>query len=210
LPERTDKPFGVDVQIDKSQYTSAAWYAIHVRTRFETVAADTLVGKGLEVFMPVYRARRQWSDRIKEIEMPLFPGYLFCRIDLRGRLLPILTTPGVIAILGAGNMPSPVPEREIAAIQLAIRSGLPAQPCPYPSVGARVLIERGPLAGVEGIVLSSESPGHCKKRRLVVSVHLLQRSIAVEIQPEWARAVSGNGIPHTVLAERPRNSAISS
>jgi len=160
------------------------WYAIRVRSKFETVASTILRGKGYEEFLPVYQSSRNWSDRVKLLDLPLFPGYLFCRFDVNGRLLPILTTPGVISIVGAGKTPIPVSDDEIAAVQAVIRSGLPAQPWPFLNAGDRVYIGRGPLAGVEGIVTNTG-----KKYGLVVSVPLLQRSVAVEIDRDCARPI---------------------
>src|SRR5580698_3809976 len=121
------------------------WYALRVKSKFESVASATLRGKGYREFLPLYRSRRRWSDRVKEIDVPLFPGYLFCHFDAGSRLLPILTTPGVVSIVGAGKTPVPVSEAEIDAIQAVVRSGLPALPWPCLTVGSRVLIEAGPL-----------------------------------------------------------------
>lgn len=166
----------------ESQCSDRSWYAIRVQSKFESVASTTLRGKGYEEFLPLYRARRRWSDRTKEIELPLFPGYLFCRFDVRDRLLPIFTTPGVMSIVGAGKTPIPIEEDEIEAVRAVLRLGLAAQPWPYLAVGSRVYIDRGPLAGVEGIVTSTD-----RVYRLVLSVSLLERSIAVEIDREWAR-----------------------
>ncbi len=149
------------------------------------MASATLRGKGFEEFLPLYRSRRRWSDRVKELDLPLFPGYLFCRFDVQDRLLPILTTPGVISIVGAGKTPVAVSAEEIAAVQAIVRSGLPAQPWPCLAVGSTVFIERGPLAGIEGIALNVD-----KAYRLVVSVPLLQRAVAVEIERDWVRPVS--------------------
>lgn len=169
--------------------SSHSWYALRVRSKFESVASATLRGKGYEEFLPVYLSRRRWSDRVKELALPLFPGYLFCRFDVHDRL-PILTTLGVVAIVGAGKTPVPVSDEEIAAVEAVVRSGLPAQPWPCLTVGSRVFIERGPLAGVEGIALNVD-----KKYRLVVSVSLLQRSVAVEIEREWARPILNGPAP---------------
>jgi transcription antitermination factor NusG len=163
------------------------WYAIAVRSRYESTAAAALKGKGQETFLPVHRSVRRWSDRVKEIEEPLFPGYLFCRFDVNDRLLPILTTPGVISIIGAGKTPTSVPDSEIAAIQAVVRSGLAAEPWASLSAGTAVLIERGPLAGIEGTVLNAGSLPAAGKYKLIVSVELLGRSIAVDINPEWVR-----------------------
>src|ERR1017187_8791000 len=146
-------------------------------SNFEDLASASLLGKGYEEFLPLYRSRRRWSDRIKELDLPLFPGYLFCRFDADNRL-PILTTPVAVS------------DEEIGAVQAIIRSGLPAQPWPCLTVGSRIFIERGPLAGVEGIALNVE-----KKYRLVVSVPLLQRSVAVEIAREWARPILNGSEP---------------
>jgi transcription antitermination factor NusG len=169
---------------------SLSWYALCVRLGFERVASQALGNKGYEQFLPLYPSARRWSDRAKQIHLPLFPGYLFCRLNVQERLLPVLTTPGVISILGSGPVPSAVPEIEISAIQAVVRSGLSAQPVPYFAGGAKVLIERGPLKGLEGIVLGTKNSNAEKQCRLVVSVSLLQRSIAVEIQREWVRPLS--------------------
>lgn len=163
--------------------SSHPWYALRVRSKFENVASEILRGKGYEEFLPAYVSRRRWSDRVKEISLPLFPGYLFCRFDVHNRL-PVLITLGVVGVVGAGKIPVPVSDEEIAAVQTVVRSGLPAQSHPFLTVGTRVFIERGPLAGVEGIALNVE-----KKYRLIVSVPLLQRSVAVEIERHWVRPI---------------------
>jgi len=164
------------------------WYAVRVRVKFETVASVILREKGFEEFLPLYRAKRQWSDRIKQLDLPLFPGYLFCRINIAGGLLPIVTTPGVLGIVSAGRHPIQISEPEILAVQSVIRSGLTATPWPGLVAGASVLIERGPLAGVEGVVLDAD-----KKYRLIVSVPMLQRAVAVEIEREWVRPLAQSG-----------------
>jgi transcription antitermination factor NusG len=177
-----------------------SWYALRIQSRLASVASTTLRGKGYEEFSPLYRSRRRWSDRIKELELPLFPGYLFCRFDVSDRLVPILTTPGVIGIVGIGKTPAPVDLDEIEAIRVILRSGLAAQPWPSLRVGSKVYIERGPLAGLEGIITNTD-----KVYRLIVSVSLLQRSVAVEIDREWARPIAdGMGHRAVTLSERIR------
>jgi transcription antitermination factor NusG len=94
-----------------------SWYAIRIKSKLGSLASATLRGKGYEEFLPMYRSRRRWSDRFKDLELPLFPGYLFCRFDVNDRLMPILTTPGVISILGAGKTPLPIDDDEIEAIK---------------------------------------------------------------------------------------------
>jgi transcription antitermination factor NusG len=160
------------------------WYAIHIQSKFEKVASTALRDKGYEEFLPLYSVKRQWSDRVKQLDLPLFPGYLFCRIDI-GRLLPLVTTPGVLGIVSAGKCPIAVSEQEIEAVQTLVRSGLPAMPWPGLIAGTPVWIERGPLSGIEGIVLDVN-----KKYRLIVSVPLLQRAVAVEIEREWVRPLA--------------------
>jgi transcription antitermination factor NusG len=179
-----------------------SWYALRIQSRLSALASVTLRGKGYEEFLPLYRARRRWSDRVKQVELPLFPGYLFCQFDVNDRL-PILTTPGVIGIVGAGKLPIPVDLEEIEAIHAILRSGLAAQPWPL-LVGSKVYIERGPLAGVEGIITNTD-----KVYRLVVSVSLLQRSVAVEIDREWARPIADGMGPRAVtLSEHIRPLAL--
>ncbi len=158
---------------------SYPWFALQVRARYENTVASHLRGQGYEWFLPTYKCRRSWSDRIKEIELPLFPGYLFCRFDLHNRL-PILKTPGVVQIVGIARIPIPIDDAEINAIQTAVRSGLPSQPWPFLQVGERVRIEYGPLCGLEGLLLAFK--GH---HRIVLSVTLLKRSVALEIDDAW-------------------------
>ena len=169
-----------------------SWYALRIQSRLGSLASTTLRGKGYEEFFPLYRSRRRWSDRTKELELPLFPGYLFCQFDVSDRL-PILTTPGVIGIVGIGKTPAPVDLDEIEAIRVILRSGLAAQPWPSLRVGSKVYIERGPLVGLEGIITNTD-----KVYRLVVSVSLLQRSVAVEIDREWVRPIADAMRPRAV------------
>lgn len=161
-----------------------AWFAVRVRTRYESLAATVLRGKGFEPFLPMYKSRRRWSDRIKEIQLPLFPGYLFCRLDPQNRL-PVLTTPGVVQIVGVGKNPMPLDEYEIGAIQTVVKSGLLREPWPFLKVGNRVRIECGPLSDVEGILLAFKG-----RYRIVLSVTLLQRAVAVEVDRAWVSRVS--------------------
>src|SRR5713226_1928435 len=155
--------------MDSSQINP--WFALQVKSRYENSVATHLAGKGYEWFLPLQKSRRRWSDRIKEIEQPLFPGYVFCRFDPLARL-PILITPGVIRIVGIGKTPIPIEDSEILSIQTIVKSGLPSQPWPFLQIGERVRIDSGPLEGLEGILLQSKA-----NHRLVVSVTLLQRSV---------------------------------
>jgi transcription antitermination factor NusG len=159
------------------------WFALQVRMRHEVGVADYLHGKGYEWFLPLYKTRRRWSDRVKQIDSPLFPGYLFCRFNPHDRL-PILKTPGVTQIVGYNHVPVPVDEQEIEAIRKLVASGLPNSPCAYLEIGSKVRIEAGALRGLEGILMDIKG-----KQRLVLSITLLQRSVAVEIDSEAVTVV---------------------
>ena len=167
-----------------SQHNREQWYAVRVRSQHEDMVARHLRVRGLEAFLPLYRENRRWSDRFKEVELPLFPGYVFCQFDATCRL-PVLTVPGVVHIVGAGKIPLPIDETEIEAIQAAVKSGFPAQPCSFLRMGERVKIEHGPLCGIEGILT-----GFRGQQRLVLSINLLQRSITVELDGEQVRPLS--------------------
>ena len=158
------------------------WYAILTKTGREKNARFLLENSGFECYLPVSKSRRKWSDRSMEVEVPLFPGYLFCRMNPNDRL-PVLITPGVVQIVGTGKTPIPIEEQEIAALQRVGRSELSTMPWPYLQVGQMARIEGGPLQGMSGIVVRIKSG-----LKLVLSVQLLQRSIAVEIDHTWVRA----------------------
>jgi transcription antitermination factor NusG len=159
------------------------WFALQVHTRHELTVATRLRGRGYDPFVPLYQCRKSWSDRIKVVDLPLFAGYLFCRLNMDHRL-PILTTPGVVQIVGYNRTPVPVDETEISAINSMVSSGLPNQPWPFPRAGERVQIERGPLRGLEGTLVEIKGA-----HRFIVSVTLLQRSVAVEIDPALVRSL---------------------
>ncbi len=159
------------------------WYGIRTKSNHERVAAVVLQSKGYEQYLPVYRCRQRWSDRIVETDRPLFPGYVFCRFDARKRL-PIVSTPGVVSVVGFGNEPAPISESEIDAVRAVLRSGLVAEPCPFLREGQRIRVRRGSLEGLEGILLKKKSDW-----RIVVSVAMLQRSVAVEIDREWITTI---------------------
>jgi transcription antitermination factor NusG len=155
------------------------WFAILARTGREKSATLLLENSGYECYLPVSKYTRKWSDRMKQIEVPLFPGYFFCRMNPHNRL-PVLMTPNVMQIVGVGKTPIPVEEEEIAAIQCAGKSGLPTMPWPHMQIGHVARIEEGPLRGITGIVVKIKSG-----MKLVLSVSLLQRSVAVEVDRSW-------------------------
>jgi len=154
---------------------SQTWFALQVRTRWESSTSVLLSGKGYQTLLPTYQTRKRWSGKVREIQAPLFPGYVFCQFDVQKRL-PILVTPGVISIVSRGRVPQPVDQTEIAAIQTVVASGIQAEPWPYLELGQKIRIESDALQGVEGILINFKG-----NHRIVVSVSLLRRSVALEI-----------------------------
>ena len=170
------------------------WYALQLRSRWESLTATLLSGKGYQTFLPTYKKTKRESGRSKELQSPLFPGYLFCRFNVFDRL-PVLITPGVISVVGTGRIPIPVDESEIDAIQKMVATGRHVEPCPYLEVGQVVRIEDGALTGIEGVLTSFKGT-----RRIVVSISLLRRSVALEID----RSVVSPVQPKHVGAGQPR------
>ena len=168
----------------RSADSNLCWYALRTKSNYEKIAAVFLNSRGFEQFLPLYRRPKCPSDGVTGSSIPLFPGYLFCRFNPNNRL-PILTTPGVLSVVGVAKTPAPIAEDEIRSVQRIVESGLAARPWPFLHVGQRVIIEKGALQGIEGILL--EVKHHY---RIVVSISLLQRSIAAEIDSTMVRAVS--------------------
>jgi transcription antitermination factor NusG len=166
-----------------------SWYALQVRGRYEDRIASRLDGQGYEWFLPKYQVRRKWSDRMQSVNIPLFAGYLFCRFDPQQRR-PIVMTPGVLSIVGIAKEPVPIVDEEIFALQAVVKSGSSTEPCSFLKQGDKVRVEYGPLRGVEGILVGLRG-----QNRVIVSVTLLQRSVAVDVQMEWLSAVAGNEGP---------------
>ena len=155
-----------------------SWFALGVTTRHEKTVTRMLGHKGYETFLPLQTQRHQYASRAREFELPLFPGYLFCRFDPAVRL-PVVNTPGVLHVLGAGRAPVPVSENEIMSLRTAVEARIPMRPVPYWQSGQKIRIATGPLTGVEGIVSRAKQPV-----RLVLSVTLLQRSVLLEIDAD--------------------------
>ena len=171
-----------------AELNAANWYALQVRARREQSTAMVLSGKGYETLLPTQKAWRRWSGRTRNVVTPLFPGYVFCRFDASNRL-PVLVTPGVISIVRRGCVPAPVEASEICALQILMSSGASVEPWPYLEVGQRVLIESSALSGLEGILV-----GFKGSRRIIVSVSLLRRSIALEIDKFLVRPVQDRAV----------------
>jgi len=155
------------------------WFALYVKPRHEKMVSHFLHANGWDTFLPLYVRRHVYTNRCKENELPLFPGYVFCRFNPFNRL-PILSAPGVLSIVGIGKRPFPVDDAEIYALQGAINKHLTPQPCDFLQSGQRVRIMRGSMSGIEGIILESKN-----SLRLVLSITLLQRSVQFELDRSW-------------------------
>ena len=155
------------------------WYAVRVRSNYESNVSTLLEHKGVEKFLPTYQSRRKWADRIKTLDLPLFPGYVFCRIPMEERNL-VLTTGGVVNIVSIGRIPAPISDAEIEAVRKVVLSRAHAEPWPFLKIGQTVRIHSGSLAGIEGILIRVKNSW-----RVVISVTLLERSVAVEIDAAY-------------------------
>jgi transcription termination/antitermination protein NusG len=151
------------------------WYAIRTRSRHEKQVRDRLAAQGVEQLLPTVMRLRQWKDRKKEIEIPLFSGYCFTRFPWPERTV-VLKVFGVVDIVGGGSSPEPIPDDEIEALKTLMASKLPYDAHPYLREGMVVEVKRGPLEGVRGILLRK-----AKRHRLVISIHLIRQAAAVEI-----------------------------
>jgi transcription antitermination factor NusG len=184
-----------ELSMQASEQETRLWFALSVAPRHEKKVSFQLEQKGYETFLPVYLRQHQYGRRTQEFQLPLFPGYLFCRTDPNERL-PVLTTPGVFQFLGAGKAPTPIADDEIGAIQIAARVGLRMEPHSFWEKGQKVRIAKGPLTGLQGIVADSNNP-----LRLVLSITLVQRSVLVELDGECVMADAGDAIrEHRIAA----------
>ena len=154
---------------------AARWYAVCVRPRHEKLASRSLKQRGICHFLPTYRSVRHWKDRRKELEMALFPGYLFVSIDTSDRL-SVLMAPGVLRFVTFQGQLAPLADLDIRSLESSMAAGLHAQPHPYLREGKRVRVRRGPLVGAEGIVIRRKD-----SFRLVLSIDLIMRSVMVEV-----------------------------
>ncbi len=155
------------------------WYALQVKANREWAVTASLESRGCEASCPSFQEERQWSDRKKLVEIPLFRGYVFARFDASNPL-DVLTCPGICRIVGVGNQPSPIADEEIETVLAISQSVLARRPVDYVGIGKRVIISRGPLQGSRGLLVRIKNVD-----RFVVSITLLQRSVMVEIPATW-------------------------
>lgn len=164
----------VDIAISAKD---SMWFAVQTRPRHEKKVSLELAEKGLQSFLPLQCARRRWSDRYKWVELPLFSQYLFVRISPDAEMrIRVLRTVGVIRFAGASGGGTPVPDAQIESLQAIMKQRVPLAPHSYINVGERVRIRGGALNGVEGVLVAIKDD-----RRLVVSVDLIQRSVAIQL-----------------------------
>jgi len=165
---------------------SRDWYAFRVRPRHEKLVSMSLRGKGYEEFLPLTKSKRKWADRSPIIEMPLFPGYIFCDTE-RTEIGKIRCTRGILDVIRAGSMPLPANRAEIEGLRKATKAELELESLPYidPSTAGRLRIISGPLSGLDGILVQVRG-----KERLILSVDLLCRSVLVEVPLSSVACVS--------------------
>jgi transcriptional antiterminator RfaH len=175
---------------------SDLWYALKVKPRFERCVDAQLRNKGYAPFLPCYTLkRRAGQGTTKAVELPLFHGYVFCQLDIN-EPLRILTTPGVNFIVGVGALPEPIAEGEIESIRTVVNSGLHYEPSSYQTGGQLVIVEHGPLAGLVGLTTERSN-----RFRLVFSIHLVMRSVAVVIDRSWVKPVDRLSSQHRSLIQ---------
>jgi len=181
----------------ETRESNPGWYAIYTRHQHEKTVARLLSDKGFEIFLPIQTVARRWKDRTKELSLPLFPCYIFFWGTLQRRL-EIVTTPGFHSFVGFGDQPITISQEEIQAVRQALTSGSKLEPCPFLRYGDKVRIRSGPLEGIEGILVRRKN-----SYRLVLSVELLEKSVAVEVDAFSVERVSDRNrvpMPHWMAA----------
>jgi transcription antitermination factor NusG len=169
------------------------WVAVYTIVRHEKVVSRQFEERNIETFLPLYRSVRRWKDRKKEVELALFPGYVFVRI-LANRRLQVLQVPGVVSIVSFNGELAALPEQEINALRNGLENQLYAEPCPYLKVGKRVRVIRGPMAGAEGILSRKKD-----RYRVVISVDVLMRAVAVEVDATDLELIRSSRSQSTVV-----------
>ena len=154
---------------------AVGWYAAYTWVHHEKRVAQQLSERRVDCFLPLYRSVRRWKDRRKELELALFPGYVFVRMALRDRL-QVLQLPSVVRIVSSRGQPVPLPENEMEAFRQGLSDQVYGEPHPYLKVGRRVRIVHGPLVGMEGILIRRKD-----QLRVVLSIDLIMRSVAIEV-----------------------------
>jgi transcription antitermination factor NusG len=152
-----------------------SWYALYTCPRHEKRLAEQIEQRSIECFLPLYRSVRRWKDRQKELELALFPGYVFVRMELKDRLR-VLQLPSAVRLISFNGQPATLPEEEIENLRERLSYSGNVAPHPYLCAGRRVRVHSGPMQGLEGIVVRKKDS--C---RVVFSIDLIMRSVAVEV-----------------------------
>lgn len=154
------------------------WYAVHTRARHEKVVAAQLRGRGVETYLPLVEEIHRWSDRRKRVQVPLFPGYAFIHAcGSSETVAAVAAVESVVRIVGTHPSGTPIPEEQIQTVHRLVSHNVPCVNHPFLEVGQRVRLRGGPLDGVEGTLVALKGA-----RSLVVSIELIQRSLAVRIE----------------------------
>lgn len=164
----------------------SSWYAIYTRHQHEKTVAESLVGKGFEVFLPLSTTVRQWKDRRKAVSLPLFPCYVFLNWSLERRT-DVLTTPGTCCVVSSAGQPSRIPLGEMEALKRAVQSGLPIESHRLLASGDRVRVKCGPLQGLHGVLARKRN-----QFRLVLSVEMLGKAASVQVDASIVEKIDGN------------------
>jgi transcription antitermination factor NusG len=170
--------------------TSAPWYALHTNYQHEKAVARILTQKGFDIFLPLYDVAHRWKDRTKQLSLPLFPCYVFIQGGL-DRRLQVLNTPGVFDFVGWSGCAAPIPEEEIDAVLKMMEGSLKVEPHPFLKCGDWVRVKSGSLQGIEGILVRKKN-----LFRLVLSVEMLQKSVAVEVDVTAVESVTRPEVAH--------------
>jgi len=174
-PGRTEQRSNSDGLTLPDSFIEPHWYAAYTRAQHEKSVAAELGMRDVEHFLPLYSSVRRWKDRRVSLDLPLFPGYVFVRLALRDRLR-VLQIPSVVRLVGFNGQPTALPDTEMEIMQSGLSQGTRAEPHPFLTVGRRVRITAGPFAGLEGVLKRKKS-----NLRVVVSLELIQRSVAVDV-----------------------------
>jgi len=157
-----------------AEYIESRWYAAYTSPRHEKWVAEQMQERRIECFLPTYKSVRRWKDRRKQLDLPLFPGYVFVRMALKDRL-DVLRLPGVVQFVAFQGRPAPLRDPEIEALRKGARIAA-LQPHPYLKVGRRVRVRHGVMAGLEGILIRKK-----ESLRVVVAIDLIMHSVALDV-----------------------------
>ena len=171
----TDQRNDFDASTLPASWLEQHWYAVYTCANHEKRVAAETQARNVEHFLPLYSSVRRWKDRRVSLDLPLFPGYVFVRLALRDRLR-VLQIPSVVRLVGFSGQPAALPDEEMEILRVGLSQRLLAEPHPFLTVGRRVRITNGPFAGLEGVLKRKKS-----NLRVVISLELIQRSVAVDV-----------------------------